>query len=97
MSGPSQPKVVDEDWSDERVKSFLDITPYDETDPDYYVLLKAYQGMIPENFQRFVTFFVEASRNINACALSGETMLAHVSSHSRSAVYADILKNAGAK
>ena len=35
MSGPSQPKVVDEDWSDERVASFLDIKPYDGTDPDF--------------------------------------------------------------
>jgi hypothetical protein len=97
MSGPSQPKVVDEDWSDERVKSFLDITPYDETDPDYHVLLKAYQGMIPENFERFVAFFVEANRNINACSLSGQSILQHVSGHSRSAAYVDILKNAGAE
>ena len=29
MSGPDKPKVIGEEWSDERVKSYLDLTPWD--------------------------------------------------------------------
>lgn len=61
MSGPDKPKVIGEEWSDERVKSFLAITPYDSNiNPDFNALIKAYQAMIAEDFDRFVGFFVEA-------------------------------------
>ena len=29
MSGPDKPKVIGEEWSDERVKSYLAVEPYD--------------------------------------------------------------------
>ena len=29
MSGPSQPKVEDEQWSDERIRGFLSLKPQD--------------------------------------------------------------------
>lgn len=96
MSGPSQPKVVGEDWSDERVKSFLDLQCHDETDPDFHVLREAYEHMIAYDFARFVPFFVEAGRNINAKNPDGETILDRISNHSRSQAFADILRNAGA-
>ena len=56
MSGPSQPKVTDEVWDDERVKRFLDLQPSGE-DADFHVLVKAYRGMRPEDFERFLGFF----------------------------------------
>ncbi|MBK8971053.1 MAG: PA4642 family protein [Hahellaceae bacterium] len=95
--GPSQPKVVDEDWSDERVVSFLSLKPFDATDPDYHVLCKAYEHMIEENFARFVSAFVAAGRNLNACNARGESFLTHVRQHRRSSGYAGILVNAGAR
>ncbi|MDO3721414.1 PA4642 family protein [Marinobacter sp. chi1] len=98
MSGPDKPKVIGEEWSDERVKSFLAIDPYDKTlNPDFHALLKAYQAMRAEDFERFIGFFREAGRNLNAVNERGETILDLISQHRRSVDYAEALKKAGAK
>ena len=92
-----QPEVRDEWWSDERVKSFLELdTSLDEA-PDFHVLQKAYRGMVPEAFERFIAFFVEDGRNLNEPDMYGKTILTIVSEHRNSGEYAKILKEAGAK
>lgn len=97
MSGPSQPKVEGEQWSDERIKGFLDLVPRDETDADFYVLIQAYQYMTPEFFARFVEFFAETGRNINASSPEGETIFDRVSQHSKSEEYLAELTKHGAQ
>lgn len=96
MSGPSQPKVIGEDWSDERIKSFLALKCYGNTHPDFHQLQEAYQHMIAKDFERFITFFIAAGRDINAINEAGETILDHVSEHARSQDFAGILTQAGA-
>ena len=93
----SQPSVTDEWWSDERVKTFLELETTQDEAPDFHILLKAYRGMVPEAFGRFIGFFVEAGRNINETNRYGETILTIVSRHRNSTEYAKILKDAGAK
>lgn len=95
MSGPTQPKVVDEDWSDDRVRSFLDLPCYDDTDPDYHVLKEAYEHMVAYDFERFVAFFSASGRNINALNTEGETILDRIAVHASQKVFADILQKAG--
>ena len=68
--------------------------PYDDTDPDYHVLNKAYEHMIEDNFARFVAVFVAAGRNLNP-AIAREKALSHVRKHRRSAHYAAILEKSG--
>jgi len=98
MSGPDKPKVIGEEWSDERVKGFLAIEPYDAAiNDDFNALQKAYFAMRAEDFERFVGFFVEAGRDLNAQNERGETMLDIISQHRRSTAYAKTLKSAGAK
>lgn len=98
MSGPEKPKVIGEEWSDERVKSFLFLSPYDaRINPDFHVLIKAYQSMRAGDFKRFLDFFREAGRDLNALSETGQTILDHVSEHRRSVEYAEALKAAGAK
>ncbi|KMQ72881.1 PA4642 family protein [Marinobacter subterrani] len=98
MSGPDKPKVIGEEWSDERVRSFLDLQPWDASEnADYHALLKAYQAMRAEDFERFIGFFVAAGRDLNATGGEGETILERISRHRRSVDYATILENAGAK
>jgi hypothetical protein len=98
MSGPDKPKVIGEEWSDERVKNFLAIEPYDNAiNSDFNAMLKAYQAMRAEDFERFVGFFVDAGRDLNAINQQGETILDLISQHQRSTPYADTLKAAGAK
>ena len=97
MSGPDKPKVLGEEWSDERVKGFLAIEPHDSAiNPDFNALLKAYQAMRAEDFERFVGFFVESGRDLNAKNDQGETILDLISQHGRSVAYAETLKAAGA-
>lgn len=98
MSGPEKPKVIGEEWSDERVKSFLDLSPWDKTlNPDNFVLTRAYESMRAEDFERFIGFFVAAGRDLNAEDPRGQTLLDRVSQHGRSADYARAMESAGAK
>lgn len=98
MSGPEKPKVIGEEWSDERVKGFLFLSPYDaRINPDFHVLIKAYQAMRAFDFARFIGFFTEAGRDLNARNELGQTILDHVSEHRRSVEYAETLRSAGAK
>lgn len=98
MSGPDKPKVIGEEWSDERVKSYLDLTPWDRSiNADYFVLSRAYESMRAEDFERFISFFVEAGRDLNAEDEHGATILDRVALHRRSAEYARVLENAGAQ
>ncbi len=93
----TQRAVRDEWWSDERVKSFLNMQPVAGESADYHVLLKAYRGMVPEAFVRFIAFFVEDGRDLNAPGPGGRTILQLVSGHRNSGEYAQILRDAGAK
>lgn len=97
MSGPSQPKVEDEQWSDERIAGFLSLKPYDDVNIDYHVLLQAYHHMTPEFFVRFIKMFAETGRDLNALSPQGQTILARISEHASAADYANILKEYGAK
>ena len=97
MSGPSQPVHLNEDWSDERVKSYLDIRPYDDSPVDYYVLQKAYVALLPEHFERFIRFFVEAGRDVNARNQKGETFLDRVSRHAQASAFVAALRHVGGR
>jgi len=87
MAGPSQPKVIDEVWSDERVKGFLSLEPYGDESADYHVLLKAYRGMRPADFERFLDFFIEAGRNPDACDPAGQTLWQTIGAHRHGAAF----------
>ena len=89
-------KVLDEVWTEDRVRSFLDIRSHDEVTRDFHMLLKAYQSMRAEDFAKFLDFFTDAGHNVNASNPQGETVLAIVSEHRNSGEYADLLKQAGA-
>lgn len=86
-------KVLDEVWTEERVKSFLDIQTAENVNADFHVLLKAYQSMRLENFEEFVGFFVAEGRDINAKGPDGMTVLDIVSQHRNSIDYVDVLNN----
>jgi len=91
-----QPATRDEFWTDERVKTFLAMQPPEGVPADYHILLKAYRGMVPETFERFVTFFVEAGHDINVRLDDGSTILDHISKHRKAGQYIAALEGAGA-
>ncbi|HBX38566.1 PA4642 family protein [Pseudohongiella sp. SYSU M77423] len=93
----TQPATRNEEWSDERIKAFLSLEPPEGVPADYHILLKAYRGMLPEQFTRFVPFFVEAGHDINVTLESGATFLDHLAQHRRAAPYMEILESHGAR
>lgn len=89
-------KVVDEVWTEGRIRQFLDVLPADQVDPDFHRLQKAYQQMRAEDFDVFVGLFVENGGNINAIDRSGRTLLSYVSEHRNSSAFAETLRRHGA-
>lgn len=93
----TQPATRNEEWSDERIKGFLDLEPPESVPTAYHILTKAYRGMLPEHFARFVPFFVAAGHDINVTLPDGSTFLDHVAQHRAATAYAAVLESAGAK
>jgi hypothetical protein len=89
-------KVLDEVWTEDHVKSFLNVRSHDNTDEDFHMLLKAYQSMRVEDFELFLGFFRGENRNINATGQDGRSVLAIVGEHRLGAEYAEILSENGA-
>jgi hypothetical protein len=89
-------KVVDEVWTEDHVKSFLNVRSHDGTAEDFHMLLKAYQSMRASDFELFVGFFCGAGRDLNATGKDGRTVLEIISTHRHGVEYGDILKAAGA-
>lgn len=90
-------KVVDEVWTEERVRSFLDVKSYDEVEADFHMLLKAYQSMRADDFEKFIGFFLADGRNLDTTNPAGESVLSIVEQHRLSGDYASLLRSAGAK
>ena len=89
-------KVLDEVWTEDRVRSFLDYQSIEGTDADFHLLLKAYQSMRASDFELFVRFFQAQDRNVNATNPEGQSVLSIVSQHRHGIEFANILRSAGA-
>jgi hypothetical protein len=85
-------KVVDEVWTEEHVKSFLNVKSHDGSDEDFHMLLKAYQSMRASDFELFVSFFCNDGRDMNKAGKDGRTVLDIISTHRHGAQYAEILR-----
>ena len=90
-------KVLDEVWTEDRVKSFLEVRSHDEVEEDFHMLLKAYQSMRADDFAKFVGFFTAEGRSVNSADPEGRTVLSIVRQHRRSTEYVEILQQAGAE
>ena len=89
-------KVIGEPMTDEQIKVFLDFNGEEGVSTDFHVLEKAYRDLRAEDFERFIAFFQEQGRDLNARDPQGRTLLAHIESHVKCADYADALRAAGA-
>lgn len=88
-------KVIGEPMTDEQIKVFLDFPSEEGVDADFHVLEKAYRALRAEDFERFIAFFLDQGRNLNARDPQGRTVLTVIESHPKCADYADLLRNAG--
>ena len=88
--------IVDEVWTQERVRGFLDLLPPTGVDADFHRLLRAYQSMRSDNFAVFIAMFVAAGGRLDARGPDQQTLLEEVSRHRRGEPFAAILRDAGA-
>ncbi len=89
-------KVIDEVWTEVRIREFLDVIPAEDVEADYHMLMKSYRSMRADDFEIFVGMFLEQGRDINSKGPEGRTVLSFVSEHRNSGEYAEILKKNGA-
>ncbi|MCY4094934.1 MAG: PA4642 family protein [Gammaproteobacteria bacterium] len=84
---PDKQKVIDEVWTDGRVKEFLNtITPSQageefSGDHDFYVLLRAYHAMRLEDFEKFLEYFREEGGDLQATNGRDQTVRTFISTH----------------
>ncbi|NQX87916.1 MAG: hypothetical protein HRT77_04575 [Halioglobus sp.] len=90
-------KVLDEVWTEDHVRTFLNVRSHDGNSEDFHMLLKAYQSMRDSDFKLFVGFFQDAGRDVNATGKDGRTVLDIISTHRHGSPYAVTLTAAGAQ
>jgi len=96
MQRKDKKKVVDEVWTEERIRSFLELLPPAGVGADFHRLQRAYQSMRAEDFADFVGMFVAAGGRLDARGPQQQTLLDEVSRHRHGAAFAEILREAGA-
>ncbi len=89
-------KVLDEVWTVDHIKSFLELEQVEGIDLDFHTLLRAYQSMRAEDFEQFIGFFCDQKRDLDARGPEGETVLNIIQQHRHGTAYAGILTKAGA-
>lgn len=86
-------KVVEgEVFDDNRIRGFLNVLPPAGVDADFHALEIAYRGMTPESFERFITFFREAGRNLHAKNAQGQTIADVIKQHRHGEEYLPVLQ-----
>ncbi|MFZ5560418.1 MAG: PA4642 family protein [Pseudomonadota bacterium] len=92
--GVTQPARFGEDWSDERVRGYLERQPPAGENADFHVLMTAYKHMRAHDFERFIGFFRDAGRDLDARGTAGRTLLEIVRDHAKAADFVKILEAA---
>ncbi len=92
-----KPKVLDEVWDDDRVRSFLAKTAPSQSgrpfpgDADFYVLRHAYQNMRPDDFDRFLGFYTAEGRDVRARDGQGRTLADAIVRHANATPFIELL------
>lgn len=90
-------KVIDEVWTEARIREFIDVQPVENVEADFHRLLKAYQAMRVEDFEDFLDMFIADGHQLNARDPKGRTVLSYVREHRNSAEFARALEQRGAE
>lgn len=87
-----QQEAFPEPLSDEHVRSFLNSQPEEGVDPDFHVLMRAYRSLRVEEFERFLAFFRQDGRNLEARDPGGRTLADILSRYPMAGPYLEALK-----
>lgn len=86
-------KVVDEVWTEERIKSFLDLEPPPGEDRDFHTLYTAYKSMRLEDFETFLGFYADAGRNFQVRNKQGEQLTDIIAEHRTGKAFSDAIEH----
>ena len=89
-------QVIGEEISDEQIKLFLAVEPADDTPASLHKLVKAYRGLRPDDFERFVGFFVAAGYDLAATDAQGHDFVALIQDQRNAEPYIEVIKAARA-
>ena len=92
---PDKAKVVDEQWDDARIDSFLDKGTMGDEPAEFSILLNAYRSMRAEDFARFIDKFTARGGDVNARDKRGRTLLDTIAGHDKAAPFKEILSARG--
>jgi hypothetical protein len=95
---PDKKTITDEVWDDDRIRSFLaPRSAQGKDDPDFLLLLNAYRGMRPDDFVRFIGFYVSEQHSLNPRNEGGEAFIDFIAPHRHAKEFIEILVQAGAQ
>ncbi|WHS59411.1 PA4642 family protein [Pseudomonas sp. G2-4] len=87
-------QVIGDEIGDEQIKLFLNFEPIDATSPSLHKLIKAYRGLRTHDFERFLTFFVEAGYDLNGKDEQGNDFVAQVRDQRNAEEYIELIEKA---
>ena len=87
-------QVIGEEISDESIKLFLEPEPADDTPASLHKLIKAYRGLRVDDFERFLSFFVQAGYDLNAKDAKGQDFVALIADQRQAAPYIELIQAA---
>ena len=87
-------QVIGDEIGDEQIKLFLNFEPIDATSPSLHKLIKAYRGLRVDDFERFLTFFVEAGHDFDGKDEHGNDFVALIKDQRNAGEYIGLIKKA---
>ncbi|MDR6961851.1 hypothetical protein J2W43_005866 [Pseudomonas brassicacearum] len=87
-------QVIGDEIGDEQIKLFLNFEPVDATSPSLHKLIKAYRGLRVDDFERFLTFFVEAGYDLNGKDEQGHDFVALIQDQRNAEDYIELINKA---
>ena len=90
-------KVIGVELDEDKVRAFLDYQPYEDDHADFHILTKAYRGLPPHEFERFISIYKEAGHGLNPVNAAGTSFIDSISANTSQLEYIELLKAAGAE
>ena len=75
----------------EKIESFIEAEDVNGDSADFRAIIRAYQHMLPEHFERFVEAFKIKGKDVNATNAEGQTAAQVIAGHAKGKEYSEIL------
>lgn len=87
-------QVIGDEIGDEQIKLFLNFEPVDAISPSLHKLIKGYRGLRVDDFERFLTFFVEAGYDLDGKDEHGNDFVALIQDQRNAEEYIELINKA---